>query len=148
MLTPPLPFSPDVETPEKDEQHVIQGIIDGMVEQSRVVGKREGRMVRASHAKPTALVVGTLDVAPHLPGELAQGVFATSGQYPVAARFAQARERHWAIVSPFTVASPSSCLGSKEKNCQAMKPKRRISSWHPGRLFHRAQPQVSCVMVG
>jgi len=89
MLNPPLRFSPNVETPEEDEQHVIQGIIDGMMEQSRVVGKREGRMVRASHAKPTALAVGTLDIAAHLPPELAQGVFATPGQYPVAARFAQ-----------------------------------------------------------
>ena len=45
--------------------------------------------MRASHAKSTACVTGTLTVASGLPSELAQGLFATPGSHPVAIRFAQ-----------------------------------------------------------
>ncbi|WP_174278295.1 catalase family protein [Sphingomonas bacterium] len=84
-----LRYSPDVETSEADEQKTIDGIIQGMTQQSEVVEKREQHAVRASHAKSSACVVGTLTVADDLPPELAQGLFATSGTYDVAIRFAQ-----------------------------------------------------------
>jgi catalase len=45
--------------------------------------------VRASHAKSSALVTGTLEIADGLRPELAQRLFATPGIHPVAIRFAQ-----------------------------------------------------------
>ncbi len=84
-----LRYAPDIETPEQDEQKTIDGIIQGMTQQSEVVEKREEHAVRASHAKSSACVLGTLTVPGDLPPELAQGLFAKPGTYDVAIRFAQ-----------------------------------------------------------
>ncbi|WP_298089794.1 catalase family protein [uncultured Sphingomonas sp.] len=84
-----LHYSPDIETPESDEQESIDGIIQGMTQESQTVEKRDGHAVRASHAKSTACVIGKLIVAPELPPELAQGLFAEPGTFDVAVRFAQ-----------------------------------------------------------
>ena len=89
-----LRYSDDIETPEPDEQESIDGIIKGMTQESEVVEKREGRAVRASHAKSTACVIGEVAVANGLPPELAQGLFATAGTFPVAVRFAQGPGEH------------------------------------------------------
>lgn len=85
----PLPYRDDIETVDADEQETIDGIVQGMTHQSKTVKKREHRAVRASHAKSTACVVGELTIADDLPPELAQGLFAKAGTYPVAVRFAQ-----------------------------------------------------------
>ena len=84
-----LPYRDDIETPEEGEQESIDGIIKGMTQESQTVEKREGHAVRASHAKSTACVIGELVVAENLPPELAQGLFAKAGSFPVAVRFAQ-----------------------------------------------------------
>jgi len=84
-----LPYGPEIEQPEADEQETIDGIIKGMTSQSETVEKREGHAVRASHAKSSACVIGELLIAENLPPELAQGLFAQPGTYPVAVRFAQ-----------------------------------------------------------
>ncbi len=62
-----LRYAPDIETPAPDEQKSIDGIIQGMTQQSQVVEKREHRAVRASHAKSSACVVGELVVPENLP---------------------------------------------------------------------------------
>lgn len=84
-----LRYTPDIERPAPGEQATIDGIIQGMTQQSQTVEKREHHAVRASHAKSSACVTGELTVAAGLPSELAQGLFATPGTYPVAVRFAQ-----------------------------------------------------------
>lgn len=84
-----LPYGPDIEQPEADEKETINGIIKGMTSQSETVEKREGHAVRASHAKSSACVIGELVITENLPPELAQGLFAQPGTYPVAVRFAQ-----------------------------------------------------------
>ena len=84
-----LRYSPEIEQPEPDEQEVIDGIIQGMTQQSQTVEKRDGHAVRASHAKSTACVIGEMVIADDLPPELAQGLFAQGGTYKVAVRFAQ-----------------------------------------------------------
>ncbi len=84
-----LRYAPEIETPEADEQATIDGIIHGMTEQSKTVEAREHHAVRASHAKSSACVVGEMTVAADLPPELAQGLFAAAGTFPVAVRFAQ-----------------------------------------------------------
>ncbi len=85
----PLRYSPEIEQPAADEAGTIDGIIRGMTQQSETVEQREHHAVRASHAKSTACAVGTLVISDGLPPELAQGLFATPGSYPVAVRFAQ-----------------------------------------------------------
>ena len=84
-----LRYAPDVEKPDPDEQKTIDGIINGMTQQSETVEAREHHAVRASHAKSSACVTGELTIAAGLPPELAQGLFATPGTHPVAVRFAQ-----------------------------------------------------------
>ena len=85
----PLPYTAEVERLAPDEQATIDGIIQGMTQQSRTVEAREHHAVRASHAKSSACVVGELTVEAGLPEDLAQGLFATPGTHPVAVRFAQ-----------------------------------------------------------
>jgi hypothetical protein len=84
-----LRYSDTIETPEQGEQESIDGIIAGMTQESQTVEKREGHAVRASHAKSSACAVGELTIHAGLPTELAQGLFATPGNHPVAVRFAQ-----------------------------------------------------------
>ena len=84
-----LRYTSSVEQPQPDEQEAIDGIIQGMTQQSETVEKREHHAVRASHAKSTGLVVATLTTPDDLPAELAQGLFAQGGTHPVAIRFAQ-----------------------------------------------------------
>ena len=82
-------YRDDVERPEADEQETIDGIIKGMTQQSETVEKRERHAVRASHAKSSACAIGDITIAPDLPPELAQGLFAAPGVHSVAVRFAQ-----------------------------------------------------------
>lgn len=88
-MTRYLRYSPDIETPNDDEQETIDGIIKGMTQQSETVEKREHHAVRASHAKSTACAIGTLTIASGLPVAFTQGLFAGPGTYDVAIRFAQ-----------------------------------------------------------
>jgi len=84
-----LRYRPEIEHPEPDEQATIDGIIDGMRQQVSTAERRQHHATRASHAKSSACVTGTLSIPEGLPAELAQGLFATPGDHPVAVRFAQ-----------------------------------------------------------
>ncbi|QGY01864.1 catalase family protein [Methylobacterium mesophilicum SR1.6/6] len=84
-----LRYAPDIERPAPDEQATIDGIIQGMTQQSQTVEKREHHAVRASHAKSSACVTGELTIPEGLPPELAQGLFGRPGTHRVAVRFAQ-----------------------------------------------------------
>lgn len=79
----------DIETIQADEAAIFDGIIATMTAESRKVADRDGRTVRASHAKSTSLVKGTLEVLGNLPPHLRQGLFAEPRSYPVLMRFAQ-----------------------------------------------------------
>jgi len=83
-----LRYSDAIDTIQPNEQASIDGIIRGMADQTRTVETREHHVVRASHAKSSACVVGDLTIHPGLPAELAQGLFAKPGTQPVAVRFA------------------------------------------------------------
>ena len=87
-----LRYRPEIEQPDSQEQETIDGIIRGMTQQSETVEQREHHAVRASHAKSSALVTGTLKIAAGLPPELAQGLFATPRQ-PSRRRPFRARSR-------------------------------------------------------
>ena len=90
-----------------------------MIQQSEVVEKREQHAVRASHAKSSACVVGTLTIADDLPPELAQGLFAAAGTYDVAIRFAE---------------GPGETLGDRVSTHRGIASRRPITparmSWH------------------
>ncbi len=82
-------YRDDIEAVTPEEARVTADIIATMTRESQTVAERDGRTVRASHAKSTGLVKGTLDVLPGLPAELRQGLFAQPSSYPVLMRFAQ-----------------------------------------------------------
>ena len=84
-----LRYTPDIEQIQPDEQEAIDGIVQGMTQQTETVEQREHHAVRASHAKSTACAVGEITIPGDLPPELAQGLFARPGTYPVAVRYAQ-----------------------------------------------------------
>lgn len=85
----PIPYNLGVESPHPEEQKTIESIIQTMTAQAQTAAKRQGgHIVRASHGKSTALLVGKLEI-PQLPQPLAQGLFATPGTYDCAIRFAQ-----------------------------------------------------------
>ena len=87
QLGVPVRFSPSVERPEPDEAKTIQGLIAAM----RYVNEKtlaDGRhAIRSVHAKTQGILEGCLEVDADLPFELAQGLFATTGRYPVVMRF-------------------------------------------------------------
>jgi len=68
---------------------VIGSIIQAMTRESQTVAARDGKTVRASHAKSTGLLKGELRVLDGLPQALAQGLFAKPGAHPVVVRLAQ-----------------------------------------------------------
>ncbi|KQO67394.1 catalase family protein [Methylobacterium sp. Leaf89] len=91
---PPLRYSDSIEVRAPDEDATIAKIIAAMTHASEKVQAREHRAVRASHAKASAFLKGTLQVRDDLPPELRQGVFAKSGGYEVAVRLAQGPGEH------------------------------------------------------
>ncbi len=84
-----------LEQPAPDERAVIEGIVEAMrSETDKVAQTRRGLAVRASHAKPSGIVKGTLVVPEGLPPALRQGLFAQPGSYPALVRFAQGPGEH------------------------------------------------------
>jgi len=86
---PPIRYSDSIETRPEGEDRAIEGIIASMTQETRTVAEREKHAVRASHAKASAVLKGTLTVLDGLPPELRQGLFANPGRHDVAVRLAQ-----------------------------------------------------------
>ena len=83
----PVRFSPSVERPEPNEAQTIQGLIAAMRYVNEKTLADGGHAIRSVHAKTQGILEGYLQVDAHLPCELAQGVFAKSGRYPIVMRF-------------------------------------------------------------
>jgi len=83
----PVRFSPDVERLEPDEAATTRGLIATM----RYIGERTcadgGHAIRPVHAKTHGILEGYLEVDANLQDELAQGLFAKPGRYPLVMRF-------------------------------------------------------------
>jgi hypothetical protein len=83
----PVRFSPGVERPAADEASTTTGLIAAM----RYIGEKTfadgGHAIRPVHAKSHGILEGCLEVDAGLPTELAQGLFAKPGRYPVVMRF-------------------------------------------------------------
>ncbi len=89
-IAPPVPYSPAVETPEADEADVIDQLNGTLRSIIDTTHRDYGRAVRALHAKSHGIVRGILTVAPDLPPDLAQGLFAQPGRYDAILRVSTA----------------------------------------------------------
>lgn len=81
MIGTPTRYTPDVETVARDEDETLAGLKKAFGDILETTSKDYGHAVRAVHAKAHGIAHGTLTVAPDLPPELAQGMFATPGPY-------------------------------------------------------------------
>lgn len=87
MLKAPVPYTPSVEEAEDDEQKLAADLAEAMLGISRKTYEDMHEGLRSVHAKSHALLTGRLSVKSGLPPELAQGLFAQPGDYPVIMRF-------------------------------------------------------------
>ena len=87
QLEAPIRFSPSVERLEPDEAKTIQGLIAAMRYVNEKTLADGGHAIRSVHAKTQGILEGYLEVDAHLPCELAQGLFARPGRYPIVMRF-------------------------------------------------------------
>ncbi|MEV0360785.1 catalase family protein [Nocardia sp. NPDC050697] len=79
-------YSPDLETPRADEEQIIDRIIAALRGNNERAYRTYKRGLRDAHAKSHGILRGELTVPADLAPELAQGLFATPGTYPVIAR--------------------------------------------------------------
>lgn len=85
-----VPYSPEVETLQPNEQEQIHKIVELMHAANVKSFDRHRHAIRDAHAKGHGTVVGQLQIYPDLPPHLAQGLFATPQTYPVVIRFSSA----------------------------------------------------------
>ncbi len=83
----PVRYTPAVETLEKDEGETTQQLIDTLRSISEVTYEDSGHALRSVHAKSHGILRGEMEVKNGLLPELAQGIFAKAGHYPVIMRF-------------------------------------------------------------
>src|SRR5438270_6366808 len=85
-LEAPVRFSPSVERPDADEAKTTEALIATLryINEKTFAG---GHAIRSVHAKTHGILQGYLEVDAGLPHDLAQGLFAKSGRYPVVMRY-------------------------------------------------------------
>lgn len=87
MTATPGRYTPAVETPIENEDQVHRDLIDTMRSITETTSEDYGHAVRSVHAKAHGILSGELEIAPGLPPELAQGLFAQAGRHRVLMRF-------------------------------------------------------------
>ncbi|GBQ10009.1 catalase family protein [Swaminathania salitolerans] len=85
-MLPPVLYDPGLEMPAADEEGVIRDILTQFHRIVSATHRDLGHAERGVHAKSHALLEGSLHVHRDLSAELAQGLFATPGTYPLVAR--------------------------------------------------------------
>ncbi|WP_226350178.1 MULTISPECIES: catalase family protein [unclassified Pseudonocardia] len=85
---PPIPYTDAVEQLQPDEDEHIRRCIDSLLRTNAMTFDLHRHGYRATHAKSHGVLRGTLQVHRDLPAELAQGLFATPGEYDAVARIA------------------------------------------------------------
>jgi len=83
---PPVTFTPSVEQPSDGEAEAITSLKASFKHILETTSKDYGHAVRGVHAKAHGIVKGTFAVRSGLPPELAQGLFATPGEYEAVLR--------------------------------------------------------------
>ena len=86
MASSPIRYSPSVEKPIQDEEHVHRELMDTMRSIEETTSKDYGHAVRSVHAKSHGVFGGELTVEQGLSPELAQGLFASPGTHRVVMR--------------------------------------------------------------
>lgn len=86
----PVRFSPALEQVAADEPDTIRELEAAIHEIQTTTAKDYGSAIRGVHAKGHGLLRASVTVAQGLPAELAQGLFATPGQYEAILRFSTA----------------------------------------------------------
>lgn len=79
-------YSPDIEQFAPDEEALIDRIVHALHGNNERAYRAHGHGLRDAHAKGHGTLEGTMTVYPDLQPELAQGMFAQPGKYPVIAR--------------------------------------------------------------
>jgi catalase len=83
----PVRYDPSMEKLDKDEAETNQGLIDTITKIQHKVYADSHHATRGVHAKSHGVLMGEFRVLENLPAELAQGLFAQPGSYPVVMRF-------------------------------------------------------------
>src|SRR3954469_22510464 len=83
----PVRYTASVERIEPNEAETIDGLIATMRYVNEKTFADGGHAIRSVHAKTQGILEGCLEVDANLPLELAQGLFAVPGRYPVVMRF-------------------------------------------------------------
>lgn len=87
QLDPPVRFNSSVERPDPDEAETIRALIATNRYISEKTFADGGHAIRSVHAKSHGILQGDLEVDADLSDDLAQGLFAKCGRYPVVMRF-------------------------------------------------------------
>src|SRR5216683_8068550 len=87
QLEAPVRFSPSVERPDADEAKTTEGLIATLRYINEKTFADGGHAIRSVHAKTHGILQGYLEVDTGLRGDLAQGLFAKPGRYPIVMRF-------------------------------------------------------------
>jgi hypothetical protein len=82
----PVRFSSSIEQLADDEDETIRGLVATLRYITERTFSDGGHAIRGVHAKSHGILQGHLDVNDDLPPELAQGMFAKAGRYPVIIR--------------------------------------------------------------
>ena len=82
----PVRYEPVFEHPEPDEAETTRALVETMRKIQEKTFEDGGHALRSVHAKSHALLQGELEVLAGLPPELAQGMAASPGRYPVVMR--------------------------------------------------------------
>lgn len=83
----PIIYSPALDPVGEDEAEIGREIAETMIGISRTTYENSGHAIRSVHAKSHGILKAELEVPSGLPPQLAQGVFANAGRYPVLMRF-------------------------------------------------------------
>ncbi len=79
-------YTPACEKPEEDESQTSDELAQTLLKMSTIMLEHTGHALRGVHAKSHGLLRGELEVLRDLPPELAQGLFAEAGTYPLTMR--------------------------------------------------------------
>jgi hypothetical protein len=84
-----IPYAPDIEAVDPDFDDNLQTVIEKSERYiaESVTAEGTGRAVRDAHAKGYGLVRGEVEILGRLPGEYAQGIYATPGTHDALVRF-------------------------------------------------------------
>jgi hypothetical protein len=85
-LAQPVTYEPAYEIAEPDEQQTIQALVSTLQSISDVTARDSGHGYRSVHIKSHGVLRGKLTVAPGLPPELKQGIFADEQVYETVIR--------------------------------------------------------------